>query len=337
MQGPNRSKDFAVVIAILAVLAAAAIVALGSIRVRASIIDIERTPDVSPFGYTLSLALFLVPCLTIAGWFLCRADYAIERKATVLPVVIGFVFGAVLDVAFGNSFFVFRNARATLGVFLPGYIPGRGMVANIPIEEFVFYGAGFATILLVYVWANLYWFGAYCVDNLRERARELPPVARPHWPSLWVVLALLATGFVYRFLGPPRGQEGFPGYFTYVVIAGATPALVFFRTARVFVNWRAFSFTVLVLLFISLLWEVTLGVPYAWWGYRDEAMLGAFIEPWGHLPIEAVLVWVAACFGTVITYEVVRLSLHSDRPKRELLLGTHRKKPGRPAEKAEKK
>ena len=27
-------------------------------------------------------------------------------------------------------------------------------------------------------------------------------------------------------------------------------------------------------------WEVTLGLPDCWWCYRDEAMIGKFIDAW---------------------------------------------------------
>ncbi len=52
----------------------------------------------------------------------------------------------------------------------------------------------------------------------------------------------------------------------------------FFKTAQSFINWRAFSFTFFLLLMISLLWEVTLALPYGWWRYRDEAMIGRSVR-----------------------------------------------------------
>jgi hypothetical protein len=58
---------------------------------------------------------------------------------------------------------------------------------------------------------------------------------------------------------------------------------------------------------ISLLWEVTLALPYGWWRYRDEAMIGLKIGAWSDLPIEAPCVWMAVSFTTVIVYEVIKI------------------------------
>jgi hypothetical protein len=52
---------------------------------------------------------------------------------------------------------------------------------------------------------------------------------------------------------------------------------------------------------------VTLAVPYGWWGYRPQTMLGLFIGAWTGLPVEAVCVWFAVTYTTVITYEVIKI------------------------------
>ena len=52
-----------------------------------------------------------------------------------------------------------------------------------------------------------------------------------------------------------------------------------------------FLWTVFILLLISLLWEATLGVPYGWWNFQDDAMIGIRITAWSRLPIEEVCVW----------------------------------------------
>ena len=85
------------------------------------------------------------------------------------------------------------------------------------------------------------------------------------------------------------------------------PAAGFFRTTQPFINWRAFSFTFFLILLISLLWEVTLAIPYGWWDYRPAAMMGLAITAWRGLPIEAVCVWLAVSFTTVIVYEVIKI------------------------------
>ena len=71
-------------------------------------------------------------------------------------------------------------------------------------------------------------------------------------------------------------------------------------------NWRALSLTLFILLLTSLLWEVTLAVPYGWWDFQDAAMVGVRITAWSRLPVEEVCVWIAVTYATVIVYEIVR-------------------------------
>src|SRR5207244_12619977 len=95
--------------------------------------------------------------------------------------------------------------------------------------------------------------------------------------------------------------------FVSLVFCFLIPSVCFFYTAQLFINWRAFSFTFFLLLLISLLWEVTLALPYGWWEYRTGILMGLHIGAWSGLPIEAVCVWLAVSFTTVITYEVIKI------------------------------
>jgi len=65
--------------------------------------------------------------------------------------------------------------------------------------------------------------------------------------------------------------------------------------------------TFFLLLLISLLWEVTLALPYGWWEYRPRVLTGLHIGAWFGLPIEAACVWMAVSFTAVITYEVIKI------------------------------
>jgi hypothetical protein len=60
------------------------------------------------------------------------------------------------------------------------------------------------------------------------------------------------TAVVYKKLFSPVA-DGFPGYFTVLVVGGFVPAVSFFPTARPFINWRAFSLTLFFILLVSLL------------------------------------------------------------------------------------
>jgi hypothetical protein len=72
------------------------------------------------------------------------------------------------------------------------------------------------------------------------------------------------------------------------------------------INWRALSLTMFIILLTSLLWEVTLAVPYGWWDFQDAGMVGVRITAWSRLPVEEVCVWIAVTYATVIVYEIVR-------------------------------
>jgi hypothetical protein len=99
------------------------------------------------------------------------------------------------------------------------------------------------------------------------------------------------------------------------------PSASLFQTARRFINWRAFSLTIFMILLISLFWEATLAVPYQWWTYQQKSMLGLFIGAWAGLPIEAVLVWIAVTYGTTIVYESVKIWQASGKPAERAFLG----------------
>ncbi len=50
-------------------------------------------------------------------------------------------------------------------------------------------------------------------------------------------------------------------------------------------------------------------------------MMGLSIGAWAKLPIEAICVWVAVTYGTVIMFEVMKMWQTSRRPAKEAFLG----------------
>lgn len=147
---------------------------------------------------------------------------------------------------------------------------------------------------------------AYNIPDYKAAAQGIPRIVRFHFASVILGVVLIAAAIIYRKLFS-GSADGFPWYFIYLAVASLIPSAGFFKTAQRFINWRAFSFTFFLLLLISLLWEVTLGVPYGWWDYRPEAMMGLSIGAWSNLPIEAVCVWMAVSFTSVIVYEVIKI------------------------------
>jgi hypothetical protein len=106
------------------------------------------------------------------------------------------------------------------------------------------------------------------------------------------------------------------------VVGGLVPSISFFPTTCRFINWRALSLTPFLVLLISLLWEATLALPYGWWNYQHRQMMGLFMGAWDDLPIEAVFVWLAVAYATIIVFEVVKLWQASGLPAKQALLGS---------------
>jgi hypothetical protein len=294
----ERTKSFYVVFAIAAALIAPAAIALRTVIHPAILQATSENP--TPLGYTCSLALFIIPIGVLAWWFACRPDLKFPRKAFWRTIAVLTPLGFALDLLFGNAFFVFPNKAATLRCEIPA------LGGAIPIEEFIFYLTGFMLVLLSYIWCDEYWMAAYNVPDYEEAAKDIPRIVRFHFASVVLGVVLIAAAIVYRKFAS-GASVGFPWYFTYLVCASLIPSAGFFYTAQRFINWRAFSFTFFLLLLISLLWEVTLALPYGWWEYRGNSLIGLQIGAWSGLPIEAVCVWLAVTFTTIVTYEVIKI------------------------------
>jgi Na+-transporting NADH:ubiquinone oxidoreductase subunit NqrE len=295
----------------LAMMVIPAAIALHSVRTPATL---QVQPDASPHGYTWSLLLFVIPIVVIAVWFLFTEDLEIPQRAFWRTIGILVPIGCLLDVIFAQWFFVYPNPRATLGILAPAF--GHW----VPVEEYVFYLTGFITILLLYVWLSEYWLAAYTVEDYRGEARALPKLLKLHPMSLVVGAVLIVAGVIYKkwFSEVP---DGIPGYFIVLVSGGLVSSAGLYPVTRRFINWRAFSLTMFFILLVSMLWEATLALPYGWWDYQHRAMLGVFIGAWSNLPIEAVLVWLAVTYGTVILFESVKIWQASGRRARQIFLG----------------
>ncbi len=320
---PRPAVCAAIVAVMLAMLVLPAALTLHSVRAPSlPVFSTDNpTPNPSPYGYTWSLLLFLVPIGVLGLWFGWHGELEIRRAFWWTIAFLG-IAGCLLDIIFAQWFFRFPNAGAIVGVHAPAI--GKW----VPVEEYLFYFSGFLMILLVYVWLSENWLAAYTEPNYRAESAKIAKLLRFHWTSLVVGVVLIAVAVLYK-KEFSEVREGWPGYFMVLVIGGLIPSIGFFDEVQRFINWRAFSLTMLFTMLISLLWEATLALPYGWWGYERERMLGIFIGAWDGLPIEAVLVWIAVTYGTVIVFEVIKLQQASGRPAREALLGGRAAAPGR--------
>ncbi len=309
---PSPAVAAAIVVAMLAMVAIPAAIALHTVHSPARLV--LTNPNPSPHGYTWSLLLFIVPILVIAFWFLPSEGLDIPQRAFWRTIGILVPIGCLLDFVCAQWFFSFPNAQATLPIHAPAL--GR----PVPVEEYVFYLTGFITILLLYIWLSEYWLAAYSVPDYPQEARAMRRLLHLHPTSLGIGFVLIALAILYKKFVSPT-PEGWPWYFIVLVVGGLFPAAGFFPATRRFINWRALSLTVFFVLLVSLLWEATLALPYGWWNYQHRQMMGLYIGAWSDLPIEAVFVWLAVAYGTVILFETVKLWQASGRSAKEAFLG----------------
>lgn len=311
-RSPSTKIAAGIVLGMLVMMMVPAAIALHSVKMPA-VLHVD--PGASPHGYTWSLLLFLFPIVAIAVWFVPSEGLKIPQKAFWRTVGVLVPVGCLLDVVFAQWFFCFPDPRATIGILAPAF--GHW----VPVEEYVFYLTGFITILLLYVWLSEYWLAAYTVEDYRGEARALPKLLQFHPTSLIVGLVLIGAAITYkRWFSDVR--EGLPGYFIVLIAGGLIPSMSFYPVTRRFINWRALSLTMYFILLVSMLWEATLALPYGWWNYQHHAMMGVFIGAWSQLPLEAVLVWLAVTYGTVIFFEVIKILQASERPAKQMLLGS---------------
>jgi hypothetical protein len=268
----------------------------------------------TPHGYTWSLLLFIVPTVVIGFWFLPGEGVEIPRRAFWWTIGILVPLGFGMDFFFAHWFFVFPNSGATLGIGAPA------LGAPVPAEEYIFYFTGFLCVLLIYVWLDEFWLVAYNVPDYPGESKKISRLFQFHPTSAIIGVVLIVVAVVYKKMLSPY-PNGFPGYFTVLVVGGFVPAVSFFPTARPFINWRAFSLTLFIILLVSLLWEATLALPYQWWGFQSAQMTGLFVGAWARLPIEEVGVWIAVSYATVIVFEIFKLWQASGKKARQSFLG----------------
>ena len=309
---PRPRGGFGIAIALIVMLVLPAALTLHTVRIAPVVDPTSAAP--SPYGYTVSLLLFLIPILGIGFWFVPQEGVKISKKAFWLTIAVLFPLGAALDFFFAHRFFVFPRASATLGVKAPA------LGGGVPVEEYAFYLLGFIAVLLMYIWLDEYWLSAYSVPEESAERVSFERLLRFHPFSAALAVGLIGVAIVYKKFVSAEA-EGFPGYFTFLVLIALTPSVALFPEARGVVNWRAFSLTFFVILLTSLLWEATLAVPYGWWGYQGREMMGLRVTAWSGLPFEAVVLWLAVTFATVVVYETVKRWKGSGKTARSAFLG----------------
>jgi hypothetical protein len=300
---PLRS-EFKVLLGMAAVLLVPFALTLLTVKEPRPIVsDLAGNP--TPYGYTWSLTLFVIPVAVLATWVTARKHSAVQKRAFWLTAALLSGAGILLDVCFGLNFFTFVNRQATLGITFWGYRFGEGWQKAIPIEEIGFYTFGIVAVLLAYIWGDEIWFDAYNLDDSRRKQLCPRDLFSFHPHSAVFGAVVFVAGLLYRKFGPHPWHEGFPGYFLFLTSVALTPSIIFFRVANPFINWRAFSLAFLFILLVSLFWEAAIAVPYQWWGFQSSQMLGLLINGFCGLPVEEPLLWLGVTWATVIVYETI--------------------------------
>ena len=274
--------------------------------VKSPVTVIQTSDNPTPLGYTISLSLFIFPLIGLLFWMWTHKTLTFQKKAFFYTLSLMAPTGIILDVLFGNSFFIFENHHAVLGINFPA------VGGSLPVEELLFYVSGFTIVLLLYLWGDEYWFEKYNVPDYRAESQQVVKVIKFHWLSIFIGLGFILLAVIYKKI-IAENNNGFPWYFIYITTVALIPSMAFYNSARLFINWRAFSFTFFIIVLISLIWEATLALPYGWWGFQDSAMMGLYIGAWHNLPIEEIVVWFSVSFATVIIFETVKIWLASGK------------------------
>lgn len=307
--------------------------------------------DASPYGYTVSLVLVFVPFLALIYWYF-RYPNRHRPFAGVLAQSIGItiVLWCLIDIVAAPSIFQFPNCKATIQCYVPAWLPGNGLTGAFPVEEFLFYVFACVLILMLYIGSSEIWFYSGSPPDLEAAARDAIPIWSVNPRPLIVAAALIGLGVYFKYeLAPPSPAPapipaecagggwcfghhqlpqppaaegtGFPLYLTILVVVVLVPAGMMFEKLSAIVNARALQFTILITVLISLVWEVTLALPYGWWGYNHHWMVGLRVPAWFGLPVESVLLWLAAAWGIVFQYELFRVSRVTGLSLRRVLFG----------------
>jgi len=155
----------------------------------------------TPYGYTVSLLLFIIPIIVIVGWLLPSEGLHIPQRAFWRTIVILAPLGFVLDLVFAQWFFCYPNSGATLGI--RAFAFGK----PVPIEEYVFYLTGFLVDLLLYVWLGEFWLAAYNVIDYPGEARKTWRLLKFHPTSLILAVVLIGAAWFYKkHLALPEDQ-----------------------------------------------------------------------------------------------------------------------------------
>ena len=108
MKTKRLTTDFKVLVGMIVVLAIPFALTLMTIKEQRPLLtDMNANP--SPYGYTLSLTLFILPVLVLGVWQSLLRENPVQKRAFWITAALLAGAGVVLDVCFGLRFFTFDN------------------------------------------------------------------------------------------------------------------------------------------------------------------------------------------------------------------------------------
>ena len=337
------AEDWLKVFAFVLVWAMAVVIAVSFITV-SSVHDprLWKQPEYTlKYGYTYSLVLVLLPLLGLAWWYRIsrKSDTDGRLKALIKAVLVNAAIAGVVlvvfDIVFAMLLFEFPHQESVIGRYIWGYT-WQGECSTIwtiyrlsscydltiPIEEVAFYVGGAAVLRGMYIWASEDFLDKYTIAHdhyVREaKATAARGLVSINWRVLALMVALLVGGYTFKHYW---GGGGFPVYLFLQILIVASPLTFLYTRVRPFINTRALLMVMVLQVLVSVIWEATAALPYGWWDYRREYMIGSFVYPWAKLPIEACFFWVAVGWSAMFLHEAMKIKVRAGRSWRFALFG----------------
>lgn len=230
---------------------------------------------------------------------------------------------------------------------------------SVPVEDVAFYLFALLCTCTTYIWSSLYWFpnaSPYFRKGrlYPSRAWDYVWTFDIHWNLVavgvvsiggawllqWHMTDICTVDFdgqgLTRFCKSPDrvmttcidgvstvidepNLATFPWYWTFLTLSAVLPSLFLGRRVGRLVNWPAFSFTFTGMVLVSIILAVTMAVPYQWWTFEPDVMIGLYFNAWFGVPIEQTFLYLVTPWVAVLWVEFmhafVTRNLSPDDPR----------------------
>ncbi len=169
------------------------------------------------------------------------------------------------------------------------------------------------------------WHGRTFIEGHPRKPERWWPSFKLHFFDSWrepvgrnVAFAFvgLSVGLlIWGFAAQPKGS--LPLYALYLTLSTAVASYLMLGQVWKHVNWRAFTLTAAVMTLLSVVYEITMALPFGWWGFEERALLGLRVDALWDIPVEQLFLYVSGSFTIVLLYETVLVwdAWKHDRPQ----------------------